>query len=118
MPFQFREFAAAPEFDGVHKLDKAIIWNGHTEIKNDGRGALMLLEVKRGERLKEGDVFAIKYDPTTGDELARYYAPVEGTVLNTGLVWPHCPPGQFLGVLGDVMEEVDLTTHEAGGITQ
>jgi uncharacterized protein len=92
--------------------DKAIIWNGHTEIKNDGRGALMLLEAKRGQRLQKGDVFAIKYDPTTGDELARYYAPAEGTVLNTGLVWPHCPPGQFLGVLGDVMEEVSLTTHE------
>lgn len=91
---------------------RAIIWDGHTEIKNDGQGALMLLEARRGQNLKQGDLFAVKYDPATGDELARFCAPVSGTVLNTGLVWPHCPPGQFLGVLGDMMEEIDLSIHE------
>jgi hypothetical protein len=91
---------------------KAIIWDGHTEIKNDGQGALMLMEAKRGQFLKKGDLFATKYDPTTGDELGCFLAPVDGTVLNTGLVWPHSPPGFFLGVLGSKMEEIDLTTHE------
>ena len=96
----------------ITEANKATIWDGHTEIKNDARGALMMLEAPRGQWLKKGDLFAIKYDPTTGDEMARFYAPADGTSLNTGLVWPLIRPGEFLGVLGDVMEEVDLTNHK------
>jgi predicted deacylase len=92
--------------------DQATIWNGHTEIKNDGQGALMLLDAQRGQHMKEGDLFATKYDPTTGDVMGRFYAPGEGTILNTGLCWPLIAPGDFLGVLGSVMEEVDLKDRE------
>ena len=92
--------------------DKVIIWNGHTEFSNDALGGLMVLQVKRGDRLKKGDLYAIKYDPTTGDEVARIFAAADGTVLNSGLVWPLCPAGRWLGILGDKMEEIDLLEHE------
>lgn len=92
--------------------DKVLIWDGHTEFFNDDVGGLMLPQCERGDHLKKGDLFAIKYDPTTGEELVHLYAPVEGTVLNTGLVWPLCPPGLFLGVLGEKREEIDLTNHQ------
>ena len=91
--------------------NKSIWWNGHTEVLNDGVGGLMLMEAQRGQFLKKGDVFATKYDATTGEEVAKIYAPADGTVLNTGLVWPLCPPERFVGVMGDKMEEVDLTSH-------
>jgi hypothetical protein len=92
--------------------DKVVIWNGHTEFSNDALGGLMVLQVKRGERLKKGDLYAIKYDPTTGDEVSRIYAPADGTVLNSGLVWPLCPAGRWLGIVGDKIEEIDLTSHQ------
>jgi hypothetical protein len=92
--------------------DKVVSWDCHTEFENDAIGGLMVLQVERGDRLKEGDVYAIKYDPTTGDELARIVAPTKGTVLNSGLVWPLCPAGRWLGILGDKIEEVDLSDHE------
>jgi predicted deacylase len=90
---------------------KATIWNGHTEVFNDGGGGLVLLECQRGEQLKRGDVFATKYDPTTGEEMSHIVAPADGTVLNTGLVWPLCRGGSFLGVLGNKVEDIDLTDH-------
>jgi uncharacterized protein len=92
--------------------DKATIWRPHTEFFNDAQGGLMLRKVERGAQLKEGDLFGIKYDPTTGEEIGRSYIPKDGTYLATGLVWPHCRGGQFLGVLGDQTEEIDLTTHQ------
>jgi predicted deacylase len=92
--------------------DKVVIWDGHTEFSNDALGGLMVLQVKRGDRLKKGDLYAIKYDPTTGDEVARIYAAADGTVLNSGLVWPLCPAGRWLGILGDKMEEIGLTNHQ------
>jgi predicted deacylase len=89
----------------------ATIWDGHTEVFNDGTGGLVLLECQRGDRVNKGDTFAVKYDPTTGEEMSRIIAPADGTVLNTGLVWPLCRGGSFLGVLGDKTEDIDLTDH-------
>ena len=90
---------------------KATIWSGHTEVFNDALGGLVLLDCQRGDQLRKGDVFATKYDPTTGEELSKIAAPASGTVLNTGLVWPVCRGGSFLGVLGDRTQDIDLTDH-------
>ena len=93
------------------ETNKAIVWDGHTEVLNDAQGGVMTLVVERGQTVKKGDLFGIKYDPTTGDELGRVYSPADGTLLKTGLIWPLCRNGKFLGVLGDKLEEVDLATH-------
>ncbi|NLE75643.1 MAG: hypothetical protein GX605_02675, partial [Chloroflexi bacterium] len=90
---------------------KATVWDVPFEFFNDGQGGLMLAKAKRGQRLKKGDLFAVKYDPTTGEEIEQVLCPGEGTLLNTGLIWPHVRGKQFLGVLGHRLEEVDLTTH-------
>lgn len=92
--------------------NQSVIWDGHEDILNQGVGGLMELRVGRGERVKKGDVIAVKYDPTTGEELEPVLAPRDGVTLNTGSTWPLCPPGYFLGTIGEKIEEVDLTDHE------
>jgi predicted deacylase len=92
--------------------DKATIWNPRMEFFNDGPGGLMVRKVERKALLRKGDLFGVTYDPTTGQEINRQLVPEDGHYLATGLVWPHCPAGAFLGVLGDPIEEIDLTTHE------
>lgn len=93
------------------ETNRAIIWDAHTEIFNNSEGGLVLRRVQRGQRVRKGELFAAKFDPTTGEELAPILSPADGTVLNTGIVWPHCAPGRFVGILGDLMEEVDLTAR-------
>ncbi|MDR7550821.1 MAG: succinylglutamate desuccinylase/aspartoacylase family protein [Armatimonadota bacterium] len=87
---------------------RAVLWDGHTEIVAGATGGMYLREAWPGDRLEEGGVFGILYDPYTGEELQRVTAPRAGTVLNTGVVWPVVRPHQWLGLLGDRLEEVDL----------
>jgi predicted deacylase len=89
--------------------DKAVIWDGRDEFYNDDVGGLLLKQCKRGDHLTEGDLFGIKYDPTTGEEIGRVFVPLSGTLLATGVLWPLCPPGHHMGVLGHKIEEIDLT---------
>ena len=59
--------------------------------------------------MKKGDVYGSVYHPFTGEKLAEIVAPEDGTVLNSGVVWPVIPPGRWLAILGDLVEEVDLS---------
>jgi predicted deacylase len=84
------------------------LWDAHTEIHAGDLSGLFLLEAERGQHLRRGDTYGIMYDPYTGDEVGQTLAPSDGTVLNTGVVWPLVHPHQWLGVLGDKIEEVVL----------
>ncbi|MDR7468127.1 MAG: succinylglutamate desuccinylase/aspartoacylase family protein [Armatimonadota bacterium] len=87
---------------------RAVLWDAHTEIVAGSTGGMYLREAWPGDRLEAGDVFGVLYDPYTGEELERITTPRAGTVLNTGVVWPVVRPTQWLGLVGDRLEEVDL----------
>jgi predicted deacylase len=96
--------------EGSPKSDtgRAIIWNGHTEISAGPVGGMYLRQAWPGDVVTNGDTFGIVYDPYTGEEIQRVLAPAGGTVLNAGVVWPVVRPNQWLGLVGDKLEEVEL----------
>jgi predicted deacylase len=87
---------------------RCTVWDAHTEIEAGNLSGLFLLEAERGQRLQRGDTYGVMYDPYTGEEIGQILAPADGTVLNTGVVWPVVRSNQWLGVLGDKVEEVVL----------
>jgi predicted deacylase len=87
---------------------RCTLWDVHTEIYSGELSGLFQLEAQRGQRLRRGDLYGIMFDPYTGEEIGRILAPTDGTVLNTGVVWPVVRFDHWLGVLGDKIEEVAL----------
>ncbi len=98
----------------THESDKIQIVDAHDEEIWAGKdhAGIMLLDCERGDFLKKGDPYASVYHPFTGEKMAEISAPSTGIVLNTGVVWPVVSQGKWLGVLGDVVEEVSLDTVE------
>lgn len=92
----------------------ARIWHGKHEMDAGPHSGIMMRRAQWGDRLKKGDVYAEVYHPFTGEKLSEIVAPAEGTVLNSGVVWPVIPPGRWLAILGDLAEEVDLQGSEVG----
>lgn len=84
------------------------VWDAHTEIEVGNLSGVFLLEAERGQQLKQGATYGTIYDPYTGAEVGQILAPSDGTVLKAGVVWPLVQPHQWLGVLGDQIEEVVL----------
>ncbi len=81
-------------FDAIHEIDAGT---------NSG---ILIWQCERGDFLKKGDVFAHVYHPYTGELTGQILAPADGTVLNTGKVWPPVSQGEWLTILGDLVEEV------------
>lgn len=93
----------------AHESDKVQICDANDdEIWAGTEAGMMLLECERGDYLEEGDAYASVYHPFTGEKTGEIEAPGDGLVLNTGLVWPVVDQGKWIGVLGEVAEEVDL----------
>jgi predicted deacylase len=84
------------------------VWHGKHEMDAGPHSGVFLREAKWGDKMKKGDVYGTVYHPFTGEKLAEIVAPEDGTVLNSGVVWPVIPPGRWLAILGDLVEEVDL----------
>lgn len=91
------------------------LWDAHTEITAGTASGFMMRQAHWGDVLEAGDTYAIVYHPYTGEEVARIAAPRAGTVLNSGTVWPAIPPGRWLAVLGDLLEEVEV---EYAGVSE
>ena len=98
--------------DITHESDKIQIVDAHDEEIWAGpdHAGIMLLDCERGDFLTKGDAYASVYHPFTGQKMAEIPAPSTGIVLNTGVVWPVVSQGKWLGVLGEVVEEVSLDT--------
>ncbi len=96
----------------THESDKIQIVDAHDEEIWAGKdhAGIMIKDCERGDFLKKGEPYASVYHPFTGEKMAEISAPSTGIVLNTGVVWPVVPQGRWLGVLGDVVEEVSLDT--------
>jgi len=86
----------------------ATIWDGHSEIVNGHHGGIMEIIKKRGETIEKGEVFGKIYHPYSGELLATIDAPASGTMLNSGVLWPIVYPNQWLSLLGDKMEDVNI----------
>lgn len=90
------------------------LWNLHTEIVNGHHGGVLFLEVRRGDRVTRGQTFGVLCHPYTGEVLERIPCPADGTVINSGILWPNVKPGDWLGVLGDPVDvyEPSFTRQE------
>lgn len=96
----------------VTESDTVQICDGKHEIYAGKNAGIMLVEVERGAYLKKGDTYATVYHPFTGEVIGKVIAPESGTVLNTGVVWPVVNQGQWIGLLGDVVEEVRVNASK------
>ena len=67
---------------------------------------------KWGETMKKGEVYGTMYHPYTGEKLADILAPEDGTILNSGRVWPVVVRNRFATILGDLVEEITLSESE------
>jgi len=102
--------------DGEIKTQEPVarLWHGKHEMDAGPHSGVMMRRAEWGDRLEKGDVYAEVFHPFTGEKLSEIVAPAEGTVLNSGVVWPVIPPGRWLAILGDLAEEVELKDSEIG----
>jgi predicted deacylase len=97
------------EGDIVHESDMIQICEANDEeMWSDTYAGIMLMNCDRGDYLEDGDTYATVYHPFTGEKLGEINAKGSGIVLNSGLVWPVVGQGAWLGVLGEVVEEISL----------
>jgi predicted deacylase len=82
------------------------LWKIHTDITNGPVGGILTMTARRGDHLESGQTFGVIRHPFNGEELARIASPARGTVVDSGVVWPVVRPGQWLGALGDVVDEI------------
>ncbi|MEX2355492.1 MAG: succinylglutamate desuccinylase/aspartoacylase family protein [Thermaerobacterales bacterium] len=81
--------------------DQARLWRLNGDISNGPYGGIMMMEVTRGQAVRRGQTYAAILHPYTGEELDHLVCPTDGTVINSGIVWPAVRPYQWLGVLGE-----------------
>lgn len=98
----------------VTASDTVTFWRGEAEIENDAQGGILLLNYTYGDHMKEGDVWGVMYDPFTGKELKRLYAPISGTQLPSSVVWPAVKPGDWLSIIGNPMSQEKVKDILAG----
>ncbi len=90
-----------------HESEKVqIVRAFDAEIWSGTNAGIMILECEHGDYLKKGDAFASFYHPFTGEKMSEITVPMDGMVLNTGARWPVVGQGEWMGVLGEVVEEV------------
>jgi hypothetical protein len=89
----------------VTEADTVTFWRGEAEIENDAQGGILLTNFTYGDYMEEGDVWGVMYDPFTGKEIKKLYAPISGTQLPSGVTWPAVKPGDWLSIIGNKMGE-------------
>lgn len=94
------------------------VWHGKHEMDAGPHSGIFLRKVKWGDKMEKGDVYGSVFHPFTGEKLADIVAPADGTVLNSGTVWPVIPPGRWLAILGDLAEEVELKKTSFGHLLE
>ena len=98
-------------YDGKIKTQApyAKIWDAKHEITSGPNHGIFLRERQWGDHLEKGELYGRMYHPYTGEKLADILAPEAGTVLNSGRVWPVVVRNRFATILGDVVEDIDLS---------
>ena len=76
---------------------------GEAEIHNNAQGGIILLNYTYGDYMEKGAIWGVKYDPFTGKELEKLYAPISGTQLPSGVNWPAVKPNEWLSIIGNPM---------------
>jgi predicted deacylase len=84
----------------------ANLWKLHTDISNGPHGGVLFPRFRRGDTMREGDVYAVVKHPFSGEVLDELRSPGHGTLSPSGVVWPVVRPGEWLTVLGDVVDQV------------
>lgn len=85
------------------------IWDAKHEITSGPNHGIFLRARQWGDAMKKGEVYGSMYHPYTGEKLADVLAPESGVVLNSGRVWPVVIRNRFATILGDLVEEVELS---------
>ncbi|MCP4165175.1 MAG: succinylglutamate desuccinylase/aspartoacylase family protein [Chloroflexi bacterium] len=100
--------------DGTMVLQgpKTKIWDAKHEITSGPHHGIFMRKRQWGERMKKGEVYGTMYHPYTGESLADILAPEDGTILNSGRVWPVVVRNRFATILGDMVEEITLSESE------
>jgi predicted deacylase len=81
------------------------LWKLHTDITCGQHGGILDVKVQRGDLMERGDLYGLVLHPYTGAVLDRIVSPANGTLIESGVIWPVVRPGQWLAVLGDVIAE-------------
>ena len=85
--------------------DSYRLWRLHTDINCGAHGGILDVKAQRGDLMERGDLYGLILHPYTGAVLDRVVSPSRGTLIESGVIWPVVRPGQWLAVLGDVINE-------------
>jgi predicted deacylase len=80
------------------------LWRLHTDITCGAHGGVLDIKAERGDVLERGDLYANVLHPYTGAVLDAIMSPARGTLIESGVIWPVVRPGQWLAVLGDIVD--------------
>ncbi len=82
----------------------------HTVILPTGeRGFTFMDKHLRGKQVKSGDKLGYVRHPFSGEVLEEIRAPRGGIMLHAGASWPVPPEDTVLAILGDLVEEIDIS---------
>ena len=91
-------------------VDKITVINRHTTITQTGeRGFVLMDKHLRGQQVETGDVLGIVRHPFTGETVQEIRAPRAGIVIRGGASWPVPLEDTVLAILGDLVEEIDIS---------
>ena len=91
-------------------VDKVSVINHHTAIRPSGeRGFTFMDKTLRGQHVQAGDKLGYVRHPFSGQVVQDITAPRAGIMLHAGASWPVPLEDSFLALLGDLVEEIDIT---------
>jgi uncharacterized protein len=85
------------------------IWDAKHEITSGAHHGIFMRNKQWGESMKKGEVYGWMFHPYTGEKLSDVLAPDDGVILNSGRVWPVVIRHRFATILGDLVEEIELS---------
>jgi len=69
-----------------------------------------------GMPVNKGDTYGTMYHPFTGAKLGDIIYPADGYLLHSARLWPVIPRNRFLTIIGNLVEEIDLSRSSLAGL--
>ncbi len=91
-------------------VDRVSVIQEHTLIKTTSeRGFIFMDKHKRGTQVAAGEKIGFVRHPFSGAHLEDILAPRAGIMVHGGAAWPVPEDGTMLAILGDLVEEIDIS---------
>ena len=91
-------------------VDRVAVIQEHSVITPTGeRGFTFMNKRLRGQPVGAGDVIGYVRHPFSGETIEQITAPRAGVMVHAGASWPVPPEDEILAIIGDLVEEIEIS---------